>query len=244
MSLFFPLRVVRTNIFNSEKPRTTVGWKGLINDPDIDGSFKINKGLRIARQLLCDLTDLGVPVGSELLDTISPQYIADCEWFLIFWTGRSFETSLRNATLTSRMDVQAGMWKGYSLTMCYEMNANLRNPCSDLMGRHRRTHDRVSAASRTRIRRLVPYRVQEWDRREVRIFTLKPKPNLTPSLPQRQRSNRRHAQRVQPPCLYGRHRYGARVHRQDEGKSGCACYTPRRESGAELCRGGGWEGCR
>jgi len=64
-----------------EKPRTTVGWKGLINDPDIDGSFQINKGLRTARQLLCDLTDLGVPVGSELLDTISPQYIAD----LISW---------------------------------------------------------------------------------------------------------------------------------------------------------------
>jgi len=60
-----------------EKPRTTVGWKGLINDPDIDGSFNINKGLRIARQLLCDLTEMGVPVGSELLDTISPQYIAD-----------------------------------------------------------------------------------------------------------------------------------------------------------------------
>ncbi|KAJ7147399.1 hypothetical protein C8R46DRAFT_1045409, partial [Mycena filopes] len=59
------------------KPRTTVGWKGLINDPDINGSFKINKGLRIARQLLCDITDLGVPVGSELLDTISPQYLAD-----------------------------------------------------------------------------------------------------------------------------------------------------------------------
>lgn len=64
-----------------EKPRTTVGWKGLINDPDIDGSYKINKGLRVARQLLCDLTDIGVPVGSELLDTISPQYIAD----LISW---------------------------------------------------------------------------------------------------------------------------------------------------------------
>ncbi|KIP09443.1 hypothetical protein PHLGIDRAFT_22937 [Phlebiopsis gigantea 11061_1 CR5-6] len=60
-----------------EKPRTTVGWKGLINDPDIDGSFQINKGIRIARQLLCDLTNLGIPVGSELLDTISPQYISD-----------------------------------------------------------------------------------------------------------------------------------------------------------------------
>ncbi|KZT36236.1 3-deoxy-7-phosphoheptulonate synthase [Sistotremastrum suecicum HHB10207 ss-3] len=64
-----------------EKPRTTVGWKGLINDPDIDNSFKINKGLRIGRQLLCDLTNMGVPVGSELLDTISPQYISD----LISW---------------------------------------------------------------------------------------------------------------------------------------------------------------
>ena len=58
-----------------------MGWKGLINDPEINGTFKINKGLRIARQLLCDLTSLGVPVGSELLDTISPQYIAD----LISW---------------------------------------------------------------------------------------------------------------------------------------------------------------
>ncbi|KAG1450287.1 hypothetical protein G6F46_010570 [Rhizopus delemar] len=64
-----------------EKPRTTVGWKGLINDPDIDGSFKINKGLRIARGLLCHLTDMGIPVSVELLDTISPQYIAD----LISW---------------------------------------------------------------------------------------------------------------------------------------------------------------
>ncbi|TIB39345.1 hypothetical protein E3P86_01158 [Wallemia ichthyophaga] len=64
-----------------EKPRTTVGWKGLINDPDINGSFKINKGLRIARQLLCDITELGLPVGCELLDTISPQYLAD----LVSW---------------------------------------------------------------------------------------------------------------------------------------------------------------
>ena len=55
---------------DSEKPRTTVGWKGLINDPDIDGSFKINKGLRMARELLCDLNEMGMPVGCELLDTI------------------------------------------------------------------------------------------------------------------------------------------------------------------------------
>lgn len=61
-----------------EKPRTTVGWKGLINDPDIDGSFKINKGLKISRQLFVDLTDLGMPLASEMLDTISPQFLADC----------------------------------------------------------------------------------------------------------------------------------------------------------------------
>ncbi len=73
--------------FLLQKPRTTVGWKGLINDPDIDGSFKINKGLHLARQLLCDLTDLGVPVGSELLDTISPQYIADCASLFSFPSG-------------------------------------------------------------------------------------------------------------------------------------------------------------
>lgn len=60
-----------------EKPRTTVGWKGLINDPDIDETFKINKGLRVSRQLFCDLTTLGMPIASEMLDTISPQFLAD-----------------------------------------------------------------------------------------------------------------------------------------------------------------------
>jgi 3-deoxy-7-phosphoheptulonate synthase len=60
-----------------EKPRTTVGWKGLINDPDIDNSFKINKGLRTSRQLFADLTERGMPLASEMLDTISPQFLAD-----------------------------------------------------------------------------------------------------------------------------------------------------------------------
>ncbi|KAH0536343.1 Phospho-2-dehydro-3-deoxyheptonate aldolase amt16 [Glutinoglossum americanum] len=60
-----------------EKPRTTVGWKGLINDPDIDNSFNINKGLRISRQLFVDLTEIGIPLASEMLDTISPQFLAD-----------------------------------------------------------------------------------------------------------------------------------------------------------------------
>lgn len=61
-----------------EKPRTTVGWKGIINDPDIDSSFKINKGLRISRQLFVELTSNGMPLATELLDTISPQFLADC----------------------------------------------------------------------------------------------------------------------------------------------------------------------
>ena len=64
-----------------EKPRTTVGWKGLINDPYLDESYRIDEGLRIARQLLIDINRLGVPAGSEFLDVISPQYIAD----LISW---------------------------------------------------------------------------------------------------------------------------------------------------------------
>jgi 3-deoxy-7-phosphoheptulonate synthase len=60
-----------------EKPRTTVGWKGLINDPDIDESYKINKGLRVSRKLFVDLTSAGMPIASEMLDTISPQFLAD-----------------------------------------------------------------------------------------------------------------------------------------------------------------------
>ncbi|HMG88396.1 MAG TPA: 3-deoxy-7-phosphoheptulonate synthase, partial [Terracidiphilus sp.] len=59
-----------------EKPRTTVGWKGLINDPHLDSSYKINDGLRLARHLLLDLAEMGVPSGTEFLDMISPQYIA------------------------------------------------------------------------------------------------------------------------------------------------------------------------
>jgi len=60
-----------------EKPRTTVGWKGLINDPDLDGSFDINKGLRLARNLLAAVNNLGMPAGTEFLDMTTPQYIAD-----------------------------------------------------------------------------------------------------------------------------------------------------------------------
>ncbi len=64
-----------------EKPRTTVGWKGLINDPNLDGSYRINEGLLLARHLLADLADMGVPAATEYLDLISPQYVSD----LISW---------------------------------------------------------------------------------------------------------------------------------------------------------------
>ncbi|MDC0655172.1 3-deoxy-7-phosphoheptulonate synthase [bacterium] len=72
-----------------EKPRTTVGWKGLINDPDLDDSFQINKGLRLARQLLSDINALGLPAGCEFLDTTTPQYFAD----LVAWAAIGARTT-------------------------------------------------------------------------------------------------------------------------------------------------------
>ena len=72
-----------------EKPRTTVGWKGLINDPHLDNSYDINTGLRNARKLLLDLADMGLPAATELLDPITPQYIAD----LICWTAIGARTT-------------------------------------------------------------------------------------------------------------------------------------------------------
>lgn len=72
-----------------EKPRTTVGWKGLINDPHLDGSFDINSGLRSARKFLIDVTQLGLPVGSEFLDPIMPQFLAD----VISWGAIGARTS-------------------------------------------------------------------------------------------------------------------------------------------------------
>jgi len=72
-----------------EKPRTTVGWKGLINDPMLDGSFRINEGLRIARHLLMDLNEMGIPAGTEFLDPIVPQYLAD----LVSWAAIGARTT-------------------------------------------------------------------------------------------------------------------------------------------------------
>ncbi|MCA6121648.1 3-deoxy-7-phosphoheptulonate synthase [Bradyrhizobium sp. WSM 1704] len=72
-----------------EKPRTTVGWKGLINDPDLDGSFDINKGLRLARSVLSAVNNLGLPAGTEFLDMTTPQYIAD----LVSWAAIGARTT-------------------------------------------------------------------------------------------------------------------------------------------------------
>jgi len=72
-----------------EKPRTTVGWKGLINDPDLDGSFDINKGLRLARNVLSAVNNLGLPAGTEFLDMTTPQYIAD----LVAWAAIGARTT-------------------------------------------------------------------------------------------------------------------------------------------------------
>jgi 3-deoxy-7-phosphoheptulonate synthase len=72
-----------------EKPRTTVGWKGLINDPNLDNSFAMNEGLTLARQLLVSITSMGLPVATEALDPITPQYLAD----LISWTAIGARTT-------------------------------------------------------------------------------------------------------------------------------------------------------
>ena len=93
-----------------EKPRTTVGWKGLINDPYLDESFRIHEGLRIARQLLVDINRLGVPAASEFLDVISPQYIGD----LIAWgaIGARTTESQVHRELASGLSAPVGFKNG------------------------------------------------------------------------------------------------------------------------------------
>ncbi|KAJ3358148.1 hypothetical protein GGF32_000720 [Allomyces javanicus] len=90
-----------------EKPRTTVGWKGLINDPDLDGSFQINKGLRLARQLLVDINGtIGLPCAGECLDTISPQFVADLySWAAI---GARTTSSQVHRELSSGLSMAVG----------------------------------------------------------------------------------------------------------------------------------------
>ena len=93
-----------------EKPRTTVGWKGYINDPGLDESFDINRGLRLARQLLAKLTDMGLACGTEFLDTISPQYVAD----LVTWGAigaRTVESQVHRE-LASGLSMPVGFKNG------------------------------------------------------------------------------------------------------------------------------------
>ncbi len=93
-----------------EKPRTTVGWKGMINDPRLDGSFAINEGLRLARRLLLDMGNLGLPTGSEFLDTIMPQFIAD----LVSWgaIGARTTESQVHRELASGLSMPVGFKNG------------------------------------------------------------------------------------------------------------------------------------
>ena len=95
-----------------EKPRTTVGWKGLINDPDLDGSFQINKGLRVARGFLRDVVELGLSPGTEFLDPISPQFIAD----LVAWgaIGARTTESQVHRELASGLSMPVGFKNGTS----------------------------------------------------------------------------------------------------------------------------------
>ncbi|MFZ5549802.1 MAG: 3-deoxy-7-phosphoheptulonate synthase [Pseudomonadota bacterium] len=113
-----------------EKPRTTVGWKGLINDPYLDESYRIDEGLRIARQLLVEINRLGVPAGSEFLDTISPQYIGD----LISWgaIGARTTESQVHRELASGLSAPIGFKNG--------TDGNLKIACDAIQAAARPHH--------------------------------------------------------------------------------------------------------
>jgi 3-deoxy-7-phosphoheptulonate synthase len=104
-----------------EKPRTTVGWKGLINDPHLDESFDINEGLRVARKLLLNLADMGVPAATEYLDLISPQYLAD----LIAWgaIGARTTESQTHRQLASGLSCPVGFKNGTDGTIKVAVDA-------------------------------------------------------------------------------------------------------------------------
>ncbi|MEJ2227603.1 MAG: 3-deoxy-7-phosphoheptulonate synthase [Alphaproteobacteria bacterium] len=104
-----------------EKPRTTVGWKGLINDPELDGSFNINKGLRVARGLLVDINLLGLPTATEFLDMTSPQYIAD----LVSWAAigaRTTESQIHRE-MASGLSCPVGFKNGTDGNVCVALDA-------------------------------------------------------------------------------------------------------------------------
>ena len=94
-----------------EKPRTTIGWKGLINDPHLNNTFDINNGLRTARKLLVDINEIGLPCGTEFLDVITPQFIAD----LITWgaIGARTTESQIHREMASGLSMPIGFKKWY-----------------------------------------------------------------------------------------------------------------------------------
>jgi 3-deoxy-7-phosphoheptulonate synthase len=106
-----------------EKPRTTIGWKGLINDPHLNGTFDINYGLRMARELLLDVTKLGLPSATELLDPIVPQYLAD----LISWTAIGARTteSQTHREMSSGLSMPVGFKNGTDGSIDVAINAML-----------------------------------------------------------------------------------------------------------------------
>ncbi len=120
------LRLVMRVYF--EKPRTTVGWKGLINDPHLDQSYKINDGLRLARHLLLDLAEMGVPAGTEFLDMITPQYIAG----LVAWgaVGARTSESQVHRQLVSGVSCPVGFKNATSGDVQVAVDAVLSAACS------------------------------------------------------------------------------------------------------------------
>jgi 3-deoxy-7-phosphoheptulonate synthase len=121
-SLFLVMRVY------FEKPRTTVGWKGLINDPDLDDSFHIEKGIRLARRLLLDLAELGLPTATEALDPIMPQYLAELVgWYAI---GARTTESQTHREMASGLSAPVGFKNGTDGSLDVAINAlqSVRHP--------------------------------------------------------------------------------------------------------------------
>ncbi len=110
-----------------EKPRTSIGWKGLINDPCLDGSCDIESGLRAARQLLIEITELGVPAATEMLDTISPQYFAD----LISWSAIGARTteSQTHREMASGLSMPVGLKNGTDGDLMIAVNGMKASAC-------------------------------------------------------------------------------------------------------------------
>ncbi len=139
-----------------EKPRTTVGWKGFINDPDLDDSFNITKGLKLARQLLLDLAEMGIPTATEALDPVTPQFIGD----LITWTAIGARTaeSQTHREMSSGLSTPVGFKNGTdgSLDTCVNAMQSASSPHSflgiDSEGRTAITHSKGNPYSHVVLR--------------------------------------------------------------------------------------------